>query len=200
MNEAYANIKALEVRVNLRRTHYLAGSFNYTYSVAKGSASSEQEDYPGSTTSTLLYPLNWDKTHILNVDMSLAFPTGFGPSLLGFAAFENTYWNLIFRASSGYPYTPYSRLVGYVPKNSARMPSVYSLDLEVMKEFRFAPVTLTVFAEILNLTNAKNVVYVYTDTGEPDHTTLGSHSEEYMHDPSNYGPPRQVRLGMGISL
>ena len=33
------------------------------------------------------------------------------------------------------------------------------------------------------------------DTGDPDFTTVGNHSIEYMQDPSNYGPPRSVRLG-----
>jgi outer membrane receptor protein involved in Fe transport len=198
VNEAYANIKDIEIRLNLRRTKYFAGTLNYTYSVAKGSASSEIEDYPGTTTSTLLYPLNWDKTHLLNVNLSLAFPDGFGPKFFGAAVLENTFWNFIFRASSGYPYTPTGRDVGFVPKNSARLPGTYSLDLEIMKEFKINPLTLTVFAEILNLTDAKNVIAVYTDTGEPDVTTVGTHSQEYVHDPSNFGPPRQIRLGAGI--
>jgi outer membrane receptor protein involved in Fe transport len=198
VNEAYGNVKDIEVRVNLRRTKYLAGSLDYTYSVAKGSASSEIEDYPGTTTSTLLYPLNWDKNHLLNVSVSLAFPQHFGPSIFGANIFENTYWNAIFRASSGFPYTPTGRDVGFVPKNSARLPWTYSLDLEIMKEFTISPLTLTIFAEILNLTDAKNVIAVYGDTGEPDQTTIGNHSQEYIQDPSNFGPPRRIRLGMGI--
>ena len=198
VNEAYANIKGIEVRLDLRRTNYIAGSLNYTYSVAKGSASSQIEDYPGTTTSTLLYPLNWDKTHLLNANMSLAFPEDFGPSIFGAAIFENTNWNFIFRAGSGYPYTPSGRDVGFVPKNSARLPWTYTLDMEIMKEFKIEPLTLTVFAEILNLTDTKNVIAVYSDTGEPDQTTIGTHSDDWVRDPSNYGAPRRIRLGMGI--
>jgi hypothetical protein len=58
--------------------------------------------------------------------------------------------------------------------------------------------TLTVFAEILNLTDTKNVIAVYSDTGEPDQTTIGTHSDDWVRDPSNYGAPRRIRLGMGI--
>jgi len=198
VNEAYANIKGIEIRLDLRRTKYIAGTLNYTYSDAKGSASSEIEDYPGTTTSTILYPLSWDKTHVINANVSLAFPDGFGPRVLGAAIFENTNWNVFMRASSGYPYTPSGRDIGFVPKNSARMPWTYTVDVEIMKEVRVDPLTITVFAEILNLTDAKNVVSVFTDTGEPDITTVGTHSQEYMHDPSNYGAPRRIRLGMGI--
>jgi hypothetical protein len=198
VNEAYANIKGIEVRLDLRRTNYIAGSLNYTYSVAKGSASSQIEDYPGTTTSTLLYPLNWDKTHLLNANMSLAFPEDFGPAIFGAAILEHTNWNFIFRAGSGYPYTPSGRDVGFVPKNSARLPWTYTLDMEFMKEFKIEPLTLTVFAEILNLTDTKNVIAVYSDTGEPDQTTIGTHSDDWVRDPSNYGAPRRIRLGMGI--
>jgi outer membrane receptor protein involved in Fe transport len=198
VNEAYSNIKGIEVRLDLRRTNFIAGTLNYTYSDAKGSASSQIEDYPGTTTSTLLYPLNWDKTHVINASVSLAFPQNFGPGSVGQAIFQNTYWNFFFRASSGYPYTPSGRDVGFVPKNSARMPWTYSLDFEFMKEFKIDILTLSIFAEILNLTDAKNVVAVYTDTGEPDQTTIGTHSEEYIRDPSNFGAPRRIRLGMGL--
>ncbi|HEX3073204.1 MAG TPA: hypothetical protein VHP30_06285 [Ignavibacteriales bacterium] len=55
-----------------------------------------------------------------------------------------------------------------------------------------------IFAEALNVTNHKNVTYVYPDTGDPDYTFEGAVSKEYMQDPSNYGPPRTIRIGMGI--
>ena len=64
------------------------------------------------------------------------------------------------------------------------------------KEFEFASdLRLRLFAEILNLTDHRNILYVYGDTGEPDFTNVGGYSIEYMRDPSNYGPPRSVRLG-----
>jgi len=198
VNEAYANVKDFEISLNMRRTHYVAGSLSYTYSVAKGSASSQTEDYPGTTTSTLLYPLNWDKTHVLDLNVSLYFPEKDGPQIFGGYLLENMYWNFVLSASSGAPYTPTGRDIGYVDKNSARMPVTYSLDAEISKEWKVSGLTLTGFVEMLNLTDHKNVVYVYTDTGEPDITRAGNHSREYMQDPSNYGPPRRVRLGMRL--
>jgi hypothetical protein len=44
----------------------------------------------------------------------------------------------------------------------------------------------------------RNVLYVYGDTGDPDFTLVGGYSTEYMRDPSNYGPPRSIRLGLGL--
>jgi outer membrane receptor for ferrienterochelin and colicin len=198
VNEAYANIKGFEMRIDLRRTGYLAGSLTYTYSVAKGSASSEQENYPGTTESTLLYPLAFDKPHLFNLNANLHLPENAGPSILGATPFENTIWNLVVRVSSGYPYTPTpnGRVISYIPKNSARMPATYSVDVQVSKDWNIGPTVFTAFVEVLNLTDHKNVVYVYTDTGEPDVSTgPPMPSQDYVHDPSNYGPPRRVRLG-----
>ena len=197
VNEAYANIKGFEVRIDLRRTKYLSGSMTYTYSVAKGSASSETQDYPGTTKSTLLYPLDFDKPHMFNLNANLYLPGQTGFNLFGVYPLENTIWNFVVRASSGYPYTPTpnGRAISYIERNSARMPMTYSVDAQISKEWKLGPTKVTIFAEILNLTNHKNVLYVYSDTGEPDVTLSGGYSLDYMHDPSNFGPPRRIRLG-----
>jgi outer membrane receptor for ferrienterochelin and colicin len=199
LNEAYANIKGFEVTFNLRRTGYIAGSLTYSYSSARGSASSETEDYPGTTESTLLYPLSFDKPHVLNMNLSLLVPHNDGPELFGGKPFENVIVNALFRLSSGYPYTPSGRDIGFVEKNSARLPATYSLDLDISKEWTIGAVTLGAFLEVLNLTDHRNVVSVYTDTGEPDVTNEGpTYSEEYIRDPSNFGPPRRMRLGVNL--
>jgi hypothetical protein len=200
LNEAYANIKGFEVSLTMRRTKYVAGSLTYTYSTAKGSASSETEDYPGTTESTLLYPLSFDKPHVVNANVSLFFPANDGPEMFGAHPLENMTCNLTFRASSGYPYTPSGRDFGTdVAKNSARMPATSTLDLELSKEWRISGFTIGAFIEVLNLLDQKNVVAVYSDTGEPDVTTEGpTHSEEYIKDPSNYGPPRRMRVGLNF--
>lgn len=197
MNEAYANIKGFETRIDMRRTKYLSGSITYTYSVAKGSASSETEDYPGTTQSTLLYPLSFDKPHLFNLNANLYLPENDGPVLLGVRPLENTVWNFVVRAGSGYPYTPtpYGRVVSYIEKNSARMPMTYSIDAQINKQWVIGKAKLTVFVEILNLTNHKDVLYVYSDTGEPDVSYSGNSSQDYVQDPSNFGPPRRIRLG-----
>jgi hypothetical protein len=203
MNEAYANMKGFEVRIDMRRSGYLAGSLTYTYSVAKGSASSEIENYPGSTESTLLYPLAFDKPHLFNLTANLRLPANAGPTILGATPLENTIWNLVIRVGSGYPYTPTpnGRVISYIPKNSARMPATYSVDMQVSKDWNIGPTLFTAFVEALNLTNHKNVTYVYTDTGEPDVSTgPPMPSQEYVHDPSNYGPPRRIRLGARFSF
>jgi outer membrane receptor protein involved in Fe transport len=196
VNEDYANNKGFEVTVDVRPSSEFSGGLTYTYSVVKGSASSETEQYPGTQESTQLYYLDWDRPHIFNASGTYTIPNDKGPRIFDSPIFENMDISLIIQASSGTPYTPSGRDIGFVEKNSLRQPGLYNVDLMIGKEFNFANnLRLRLFAEIRNLTDHKNILYVYPDTGDPDFTTVGSHSTEYMQDPSNYGPPRSVRLG-----
>ncbi|MCI0494640.1 TonB-dependent receptor, partial [candidate division KSB1 bacterium] len=164
-----------------------------------GSASSETEQYPGTQESTKLYFLDFDQRHSLSLEAIFRIPKNEGPVLFGRHLFANTDYSLVLKASSGFPYTPSGRDIGFVDHNSLRMPGRYSIDLEIGKEFLIAFGTkIRIFAEILNLTDHRTIIYVYGDTGEPDFTFVGGHSAEWMRDPSNYGPPRSIRLGMGL--
>jgi hypothetical protein len=200
VNETYANVQGFEVNLTIRPDKYFSGGITYTYSVAKGSASSEEENYPGTEASTQLYYLDFDQTHVFNAIGTFTIPEGEGPQIFGNTIFDNMDFNLIFKANSGYPYTPGGRDAGLVIKNSLREPSNYDLDLLFGKEFKIVNnFRLRIFAEILNLTNNRNILFVYTDSGSPDYTQ-GTHSIEYMRDPSNYGPPRSIRLGASIKF
>jgi outer membrane receptor for ferrienterochelin and colicin len=200
VNEAYANMKGFEINVDARSSKYFGGGLTYTFSVAKGSASSENELYgAGDRKSTLLYYLDFDKTHAFNASATFMIPKDEGPTILGNKLFQDMDVSFIIRASSGFPYTPGGRDVGFVIKNSLRMPGTYTIDMEIGKNIEFIKgLNARIFAEVLNLTDRRNVVNVYTDTGEPDITFFEDHSEEYIKNPANFGPPRTIRLGMGV--
>lgn len=199
VNEDYANIRGFELTIDVRPNRYFSGGLTYTYSIAKGSASSETEQYPGTEESTQLYFLDFDRTHVFNASGTYTIPDGEGPMLFDAPIFENMDFSLIFKASSGAPYTPSGRDIGFVEKNSLRQPGIYNLDLMIGKEFEFtSSLRLRLFAEILNLTDHRNILYVYGDTGDPSFTTVGGYSKEYMEDPSNFGPPRSIRLGFTL--
>ncbi|NQV51370.1 MAG: TonB-dependent receptor [Candidatus Marinimicrobia bacterium] len=199
VNEDYANTKGFEVNLDYNAGRRIAGSITYTFSVAKGSASSEGEQYPGTSESTRLYFLDFDKAHGFNAFGSWRLGNREGPRLGDFFPFAKTEIGFILRASTGYPYTPSGRDVGFVELNSLRRPATYSIDIEAGREFPL-PGKLygRLFLEVLNLSNVSNIRYVYSDTGDPDYTLVGGHSEAYMRDPSNYGPPRNFRLGLTL--
>jgi outer membrane receptor for ferrienterochelin and colicin len=199
INEDYANIKGFEINADIRPGKYFSGGLSYTFAIARGSASSEAEQYPGTEESTKLYFLNFDQRHNLSMEAMFRIPKNEGPKFFGYRLLANTDYSFIIKASSGFPYTPSGRDIGFVDINSLRMPGRYTIDVEIGKEFSlWKAARLRVFAEALNVTDHRNVVYVYGDTGDPDFSLVGGYSKEYMQDPSNYGPPRSIRLGAGI--
>ncbi len=199
VNEDYANIRGFELTVDVRPNRYFSGGLTYTYSIAKGSASSETEQYPGTEESTQLYYLDFDRPHVFNASGTYTIPKDDGPLIFDTPVFENMDFSIIFKASSGAPYTPSGRDIGFVEKNSLRQPGLYNIDLMIGKEIEFSnSLRLRLFAEILNLTDHRNILYVYGDTGDPSFTYVGGYSKEYMQDPSNFGPPRSIRLGFTL--
>jgi hypothetical protein len=199
VNEDYANVKGFEFTLDVRPDQHFSGSLTYTFMTAKGSASSEQEQYPGTTESTQLYFLDFDRTHVLNASITYELLENEGPEIFGVTIFENMDLSLILKASSGAPYTPSGRDVGFVELNSLRQPGIYNVDLILGKTFKIVgSLELRIFSEIYNLTDHRNILWVYRDTGDPDFTFEGGYSTEYMRDPSNYGPPRVIRLGGSI--
>lgn len=199
VNEDYANSKGFEVNLKYDRGKYFSSGLAYTFSISKGSASSADEQYPGTLESTRLYYLKFDRPHGFNMYGKLSLGKKGGPKIFNIFPFSNTTIGWIARASSGYPYTPTGRDVGLADLNSFRKPSTHSIDIETSKSF-----TLTgklygrVFMEIQNVTDVRNVRLVFTSTGDPDYTVAGDHSEEYMNNPSHFGPPRTIRLGLSL--
>ncbi|MCB0753475.1 MAG: TonB-dependent receptor, partial [Ignavibacteriae bacterium] len=134
VNEDYANIKGFEVTLDVRPTNYFSGGVTYTYSVAKGSASSETEQYPGTQESTQLYFLDFDRPHVFNASGTFTIGDESGPRIFNSPIFQNMDFSLILRASSGAPYTPSGRDIGFVEQNSLRRPSLFNVDLMIGKE------------------------------------------------------------------
>jgi len=199
VNEDYANDKGFEVNVEMRPGRYFGGGLSYTFSIAKGSASSEAEQYPGTDESTKLYYLDWDQRHNLSMQALFRVPREEGPRLLGKRLLADTDYSLVLRMASGFPYTPSGRDIGFVDRNSLRRPGTYTIDMEAGKRFTLGRgFSLRAFVECLNITDHRNIRWVYGDTGDPDFTLVGGYSTEYMRDPSNYGPPRSIRLGLGL--
>ncbi len=196
INEDYANVKGFEINLDLRPDQNLSGGITYTYSVAKGNASTEEENYGVPVKSTQLTYLDFDKTHVFNASMTYSIPKD-DPSMI----LANMDFTFLVKASSGYPYTPGGRDVGYVVNNSLRLPSTYAIDAEIGKDIEVDDfMTIRIFTEILNLTNHKNIIDVYSDTGDPDITFSGNLSRAYQLNPSNYGSPRIIRVGAAIKF
>ncbi len=205
-NEDFAYVKGFEVSFKWRMRN-IAARANYTFQIAEGSSSSQQERFTGAydvkgRQSLQFYPLSFDQRHKVNANVTINFEEGEAP--FGFApkVFQNSYMSMIFQYGGGLPFTYNPTRKRYEPDlNNSRMPATYNVDLELEKRFYFDAFYMGVFCQIYNALDRKNVGYVYTGSGKPnDFGPLEPASVEYMTDPTNYFAPRTIYLGISLGL
>jgi hypothetical protein len=102
--------------------------------------------------------------------------------------------SLIGNMSSGYPYSPNS-----LNPNSERGPMQSNLVMNVYKQFSWLGFRQTFFVQITNIFNKRNVYWVYSDTGKPGVDANEGTSYDYTNDPTAWGPPRQIRIGITLN-
>ena len=207
VNEDFAIVKGFEVSAKWNNRNIYA-SANYTYSIAEGSSSSQQERYSGAfdvvgTQSLKYLPLDFDQSHTANAQLSFSFYKDEGPfNFLPFI-FENTTFNMIGRYGSGLPYTFNPARARYVAeRNNSRMPETIFVDLLIRKDFYISDYYISVFADIRNLLDRKNVRSVYATTGSPTDSgsLLSGATPDYDQDPTNYFSPRTIYLGINLGF
>ena len=207
VNEDFATVKGFEVSTKTRLSN-ISFAVNYTFSVAKGSSSSQQDRYTSvynivGVQSLRFLPLDFDQRHTGNAQIAFDFGKGEGPfGFLG-SVFEHTSCNIIGRYGSGLPYTfnP-ARSIYVAEQNNARLPETITLDLYARKAFSLGQIQCGVFVDVRNLLNRRNVVSVYSATGSPDRSGDESNRAtlDYQKDPTNYSAPRTIYVGIDIGL
>lgn len=118
------------------------------------------------------FPLDFDRRHALTAIVTGTTPERFGPALLGarpFAAIEAT---AILRYASGLPFsrtnTAGDSILGL--PNDGRLPSTTTLDLLLRRPVRFGRVGGSVYLDVRNVLNRRNIIAVRRDTGSPSIT------------------------------
>ncbi len=193
VNEDFATVNGFEVSTKVRLQN-VSFAVNYTYSVAKGSSSTQQERYTSvynivGVQSLRFLPLDFDQRHTGNAQIGIDFGKDEGP--FGFLppVFQNTTFNFIMRYGSGLPYTfnP-ARSIYVAEPNNALLPATFNVDLFARKAFMLGPLELGVFVDVRNLLNRRNVVSVYSATGSPDYSGEESvkATPDWQQDPTNY--------------
>jgi outer membrane receptor protein involved in Fe transport len=206
VNQDFANSRGVEINLRTRRYNHFASYFSYTLSRVEGNSSNPLDrrralfDRPPRVPLKQLITLEWDRPHVFNFNLDFRYQKGEGPLIGGSHWLENFGVNLTGRFQSGLPYTPTdSRRQPIADENVAREPSTWQLDLRVDKLFDFSGLKLGIFAEITNLTNHRNIVAVFTDTGLPNDTNQGDFTPQGKRDPYNIGPQRNIRLGLELN-
>ncbi len=176
-NIDYATVKGIEVSLKKHFSENFSAFLNYTLSSTLVSTSILFER---PTDEARTFPANWDQPHVFQGNVHFEMNNGFGFSLYG-------------SLSSGYPYTRSS-----FDPNGERSPSVHQLDLNLFKNFDFIGFKQQLFIQIINLTNDKNIWWVYADSGVAGRDANEATSDDYTDNPSMYGPGRTIRLGIKL--
>ncbi len=202
-NRDFANVRGITLALDKKFTNNYAFTVDYTYQIVEGTNSNpDQEFYSqqgGAEPTKILTPMDWDQRHALNANLFVGGNTWGG--------------SLISRFSSGQPYTPVSvtatrtgqSILAGLPKNSRNKPNLFTVDLNIYKNFVYSRYSIQLFMKIFNLFDNENPVFVYGDTGRPDYTlTLLSQAAQadpsYFDNPSYYSEPRRIQVGTRISF
>ena len=205
INRDLGNIRGITIALHKRPSGDGSVSVNidYTYQAAKGNASDPNDaflDALGGRESELrIVPLDWDQTHTLNTNFSIAYDGNWGMSILG-------------KFGSGFPYTfeppqtgaQYNRF-----ENNERKPPRITFDLNVYKDISMGTARGSLFLKVYNLLDRKNEIAVYNDTGRAGYTIrtqywgewvdIGTVSD-WVNRPHMFSQPRRVVLGFSFGF
>jgi len=209
-NKDYANVKGITFALTKRRsrTGLLSANIDYTFLVAKGNNDDTDAFFynliSGREDEFELVPLDFDQRHVLSGTVTLSRPNNWGLSFIG-------------QIASGYPYSPeiIDQNLDLLP-NSANKPVQIKLDARLSKEVQIGGVSLMGFVKVFNLLDRLNERFVWDDTGRAG-TTLNRNNvhafwqnlyglpaihdlDEFNTRPHFYSAPREVRVGLSMSL
>lgn len=143
--------------------------------------------------------LGWDQPHRFSSSVSIQIPRGVGPQVAGIRPFERMQASIIFRASAGRPYTP-TNIDGIdLERNSGRRPWTFQWDLKLYRDFQSFGLRYSIFADVRNVLDRKNITSVFSRTGKaddpgPDATGYSDSYDRFHY----YGSPRRINLGLRI--
>jgi len=203
-NKDYGNAKGLELKYEIAYGP-LTGALNYTLQYTRGNADNPTFSFDRAGENkdpvNILIPMSWDQRHTLNATV--------GYNTEHYGSTITVYYN------SGTPYTwsPLSEsplyLINLFPNNSSK-PEQVSVDLTAFYTIwssRQYKVRLSLLGT--NMLDALREEGVYSRTGRAYTDVVRdidaqSHRSDFtdyfdvVHNPSMYGPPRSVKLGLNF--
>ncbi len=224
VNEDYGSVKGFDVALEkLPMSGFLSGSVSYSYMIANGNGSYALEPYYTFLTSTedtlapvTEYPLDFDQRHTVTAVLNYRVPAGWDGRLLGLKIPDAWGLTMVGHYGSGLPYTPTDADGNRLgERNEGRLPASYTVDTRFNKDFGLGKRSymLSFFVEVDNLFNKRNVIDVYSRTGQAaddglrtgaglalDQNELSRLDRLYDHDPQHYSPPRTIRTGLEFNF
>lgn len=166
-------------------THFLAGRISYTYGKAMGETerkSNYEYVWAGDIVQSKKYCLDWDRRHTLSGYIHFRIPNNKSPEICKIKPLGGFYTTLSGSYLSGLPYSPPQRS-RETEINTERLPSTFRLDLRIQKSFQLYGLDATLFCEVHNLLDRKNIFgFVGTDW----YHTYKMIQEKYDNGEMNY--------------
>jgi outer membrane receptor protein involved in Fe transport len=215
-NADYGSVKGVDVVLSKHRSNSLfAGTVNYSYMIAQGNASYVNEGYYNYFTREnppewpdREYPLAFDQRHKVSVNLDFRVPDDHKLELFGMTMPSSWGVNTTLNYGTGMPYTKTDNLGNRIgTPNSGRLPAYYRVDMRFVKDFHLGFMNgnrLSMFVEVENLFDRRNVINVYSNTGLANEDGFSQEvgdldREKYRllnNDPQNYDTPRAIRWGL----
>jgi len=203
VNLDYGSVKGITLSFTKQFIHHFGATLDYTFQVAKGSASDPNAAFdkaqanPPIENNKQLVPLNWDRRNQVNFTLTYGTPNDFIASLIG-------------KLGSGLPYTPSIQNQRTGLENSENKPTFFNVDFYLTKYFQIFNQQISVFIKVFNLFDIANEIQVYGDTGRAGYTLELTRAQEaprgvntlseYFSRPDFYSAPRQINIGVTLSL
>ena len=184
-NAEYARIQGFEATMAKALDRYWSAKLGYTFSLAKGTASTSFTQYGSDHPVQTDNYLDQDMRHSVSMDVGLSFDRSFG-----FRVLREFDASVLGRYGSGLPYSPQNQRGEPTGQtNSARMPGSFAADSRISKTIRLGSVKLSLACDIYNLFNSQVVASVYAATGKPDFDGRIITINEFSSSPYLLGDP-----------
>jgi outer membrane receptor for ferrienterochelin and colicin len=208
-NADFGNTRGIDLRLDRRFGNLFNGTLSYTFQEAKNTGSDPDTylDFGSRVLNQVsggnqpppqaILPTDFNRPHNLAVAAALNFPNDWEEGSIVGSVLENVGVFATFRYTSGTPYTRCEEEgddnvvsgdncenVFPEPLNSSRLPSFKNLDLRLTKGFALGGLDLTGYLEARNLLNFRNIIQVFTRTG--DVNNAGELQKNFAADSADY--------------
>ena len=212
ITEDYGSTRGIDINLQKMLSNFISGSASYSLSWADGNNS--ETEVQDETSSLREFPLDWDIRHNFTFNLGFSVVRGeefYIPFTGVLLPFSNFSMNFLYNIASGIPYTSLNIFDEEMEKNQERYPYTENADLRITKTFAFSEkVSIRFFANINNIFNKRNYLFIYQKTGSPyddgeDLTVANTNppfippETQYIHDLFSYSP-RNVSSGRTVTV
>jgi hypothetical protein len=231
-NADFGNVRGVDMKLDRRIGNYLNASVGYTFQLAKGTGS-DPFSYLRTTSRQIaqvtgtrvpppqaILPTDDNRTHNIVGSLGLNLPSDWRKGTTVGNILRDVSLFATFRVVSGLPYTRQSNngagalaprqgfgltARSIEPVNASTMPWIKNIDLRLNKGIKFGSADLTLFADVRNVLNFKNITSIFVETGdvvnaEHRRQTLASEFQNLSGPTGEAATNGALRSGSAIDL